>query len=103
METEMGPTSASPASDARGSLQRVLDAMSALGCSRAWARSAGRHVLVGLFGGEALARLTPMTAGVYGLAFRSADPSVRWAPMLLVDDLTEVVVHALVGVEALGI
>jgi hypothetical protein len=103
MEIEMGTTSASPASDARGSLPRVLDAISALGCSRAWARAAGRHILVGMFGDEAFARLTPMAAGAYGLAFRSAEPTTRWAPMLLVDDLAEVVLHALVGVDALAI
>lgn len=99
----MGLTSASPASDARRPLQRVLDAISALGCSSAWARSAGRHVLVGQAGGEALARLTPMPAGAYGLAFRSDDPSTPWAPMLLVDDLAAVVLHALVGIDAPGI
>lgn len=99
----MGLTTASPASDARRPLQRVLDAISALGCARAWARSGGRHVLVGLRGDEAFARLTPMAGGAYGLSFRSADPSTAWAPMLLVDDLAEVVLHALVGVDALRI
>ncbi len=102
MDTERGLTGASPASDARRPLQRVTDAISALGCSRAWARSSGRHVLVGI-DDEAFARLTPMPAGAYGLSFRSADPATPWDPMLLVDDLAEVVLHALVGVDALGI
>jgi hypothetical protein len=96
MDTERGTSDGS-------SLGRVRDAISALGCSRAWARSAGNHVHVGLEGDEAFARLTPLPAGAYGLAFRSPDPTERWAPMLLVDDLAEVVAHALVGADALAI
>jgi hypothetical protein len=103
MDTEMVPASAAPASEVRGSLQRVRDAISALGCSPAWARSGGRHVLVGLFDDEPFARVTPMPAGAYGLSFRSADAPSSWAPMLLVDDLSEVVNHALVGIDAPGI
>jgi hypothetical protein len=100
----MVPASAAPSSsEPRGSLQRVRDAIGSLGCAGAWAKSAGRHVLVGLFDDEPFARVTPMPAGAYGLSFRSADPAVSWAPMLLVDDLAEVVAHALVGADALAI
>ena|SRR5258708_5893565 len=104
MDTQTVPASAPPSSsEARGSVQRVRDAIQTLGCAGAWAKSAGRHVVVGLFEDEAFARLTPMPAGAYGLSFRSADPAASWAPMLLVDDLAEVVAHALVGADALGI
>jgi hypothetical protein len=104
METETVPASAAPSSsETRGSLQRVRDAIVALGCAGVRARGAGRHVLVGLDDDEPFARLTPMPAGAYGLAFRSPDPAASWAPMLLVDDLAEVIAHALVGADALGI
>jgi hypothetical protein len=107
METEtqtVAATSLPPAStEVRGSLQRVRAAISALRCPGAWARTAGRHVLVGLFDDEPFARLTPMPAGAFGLSFRSCDPAEGWAPMLLVDDLAEVVAHALVGADAIPI
>jgi hypothetical protein len=104
MATDSLPASSPPpATEARGSVQRVRNAIQSLGCPDAWARGAGRHVLLGLSDDEAFARLTPMPAGVYGLSFRSSDPAGSWAPMLLVDDLAEVVAHALVGADALGI
>ena len=101
MHTEMLGPGASPASDARAPLQRVRDAISALGCSRAWARGAGHHVLV-VLGDEAFARLTPLGGGAFGLAFRSRTLQ-SWEPMLLVDELCDVVEHALVAVDALRI
>jgi hypothetical protein len=104
METEIVPASAAPSSsEVRGSLQRVRDAITTLGCAGAWAKSAGRHVVVGLLDDEAFARVTPMPAGAYGLSFRNEGPDASWAPMLLVDDLAEVVAHALVGADVLGI
>ena len=104
MDTESVQASAPPSSsEARGSVQRVRSAIESLGCAGAWAKSAGRHVLVGLLDDEPFARLTPMPAGAYGLAFRSSDPPGSWEPMLLVDDLAQVVLHALVGADALGI
>ena len=104
MDSQTVPASAPPSSsETRGSLQRVRDTIQSLGCPRAWAKSAGRHVLVGISDDEAFARVTPMPAGAYGLSFRSPDPAASWAPMLLVDDLAEVVLHALVGAEAIGI
>jgi hypothetical protein len=110
MEADMlQPTMASPASPPRPLVDRVRDAIASLGCDRVWARGAGPHVLLGLRGDEAFARLTPLGGGQFGLAFRGDGvgspfhPStVRpWEPMLLVDALAEVVEHALVAVDAL--
>ncbi len=102
MDTENGPVSA-PSSEGRGSLQRVREKIKSMGSAGTWAKSHGRHVLVGRYDDEAFARLTPMPAGTYGLSFRSPDPAASWAPMLLVDDLAEVVAHALIGAEAVAI
>jgi hypothetical protein len=104
MDTEMVPASApASSSEARGSVQLVRDAIRSLGSPGTWAKSAGRHVLVGRFDDEAFARLTPLPAGVYGLSFRNTDATSRWDPMLLVDELSEVVAHALIGAEAVAI
>jgi hypothetical protein len=104
METEMVPASApASSSEGRGSVQQVRDAIRSLGSPGTWAKSAGRHVLVGRFDDEAFARLTPLPAGVYGLSFRSPQQGASWAPMLLVDELAEVVAHALIGAEAVAI
>ena len=69
-------------------LDRVRDVLDALDCDRVWARTSGPHVLIGLRGDEAFARLTP-------LAHNNA-----WEPLLLVDELEDVVEHALVAVDA---
>ena len=89
---------ASPASPPRPLVDRVRDAIASLGCDRVWARSAGPHVLLGLRGDDAFARLTPLGGGQFGLAFRG--PST-WEPLLLVDALADVVEHSLVAVDAL--
>jgi hypothetical protein len=106
--------SATSASDTRTLVERVRDAVASLGCDRVWARYVGPHVLLGLRGDDAFARVTPLGGGSYGLAFRSLDdgparaarplatrPPQRWEPMLLVDELADVVEHALVAVDAL--
>jgi hypothetical protein len=108
METQtLPPVGASASASQRPPLQRVRDAISALGCSRVWARGVGHHVLVGLPGDDPFARLTPLGGSAFGLAFRAvvADgaASHRWEPMFLVDELGELVEHALVAVDALGI
>src|SRR5579862_5232156 len=104
MDTEMVPASApASSSEARGSVQQVREAIRSLGSPGTWAKSAGRHVLVGRFDDEAFARLTPLPAGVYGLSFRGTEATSSWAPMLLVDELSEVVAHALIGAEAVAI
>jgi hypothetical protein len=86
-------------------LERVRDAIDALDCDRVWARSAGSHVLIGLRGHDAFARLTPLGGGAYGLAFRASEASTThtnaWEPLLLVDELVDVVEHALVAVDAI--
>jgi hypothetical protein len=98
---------ASASANQRPPLQRVRDAISALGCSRVWARGSGHHVLVGLLGDDAFARLTPLGSSAYGLAFRAVadeeSASPRWEPMFLVDELGELVEHALVAIDALVI
>jgi hypothetical protein len=90
--------SATNASD-RTLIDRLREALSAQGCSRVWTRGAGRHVLLGLPGEEAFARVTALGAGSYGLAFQGGIER-RWE-LLLVDDLRNVVEHALVGGSAL--
>ena len=56
-------------------------------------------------GGDAFARLTALGGASYGLAFRAARAKRRsrsagggtWDPVLLIDELIDVVEHALVG------
>jgi hypothetical protein len=64
-------------------------------------------VVVGLHGDDAFARLSPLGASAYGLAFRAPvderSGTPRWEPLFLVDELRELVEHALVAVDALGI
>jgi hypothetical protein len=99
----------SAASDTRTLVERVRDAVASLGSDRVWARYVGPHVLLGLRGDDAFARVTPLGGGSYGLAFRSVRDAVtgaavsapRWEPMFLVDELADVVEHALVAVDAL--
>ncbi len=96
-------------------IERVHDAIAQLapavaGGPDVWARGAGPHVLLGLLGDEAFARLTPLGGGLFGLAFRALDAAATptpgatgagaWEPLLLIDDLPSVVEHALVAVEA---
>ena len=72
-----------------------------------WARGAGPHVLLGIQGDEAFARLTPLGGGLFGLSFRSMDDAagqgLAWDPLLLIDELAAAVEHALVAVEAIVI
>ena len=96
-------------------VDRVRKAASALGCAGVWARVTGPYILLGLRGGDAFARLTALGGTSYGLAFRagfgidearaaaSKRPSggVTWDPVLLIDELVDVVEHALVGASAL--
>jgi hypothetical protein len=95
-------------------VDRIHDAIADLapavaGGPDVWARGAGPHVLLGIQGEEAFARLTPLGGGLFGLAFRSMDEGARasqgptWEPLLLIDGLAEVVEHALVAVEAIVI
>jgi hypothetical protein len=101
----------------RSLVERVRDAAAKLASSSIWARTSGRHVLLGLEHDEAFARLTPLGGAAYGLAFRTLAPdadesaleetpaalaSPRWEPVLLVDGLADVVEHALIAVDALA-
>lgn len=94
--------------DTRSFIERVRDYIDALGrpSMPVWVRASGPHVLLGLWQGDAFARLTPLGGGQYGLAFRAveAKPSHTnaWEPLLLVDELAQVVEHALVAVDALA-
>jgi hypothetical protein len=77
-----------------------------------WVRAAGRHIIVGRGDDEAFARITPLGEEAYGLAFRApasangasaeadATSPSRWAPLLLIDALADVVEHALIGESA---
>jgi len=85
---------------------RVRCALGLLHARHAWARAAGEHVLLGITGDEAFARITPVGppgASCYGLAFRASHgPRGAWEPMLLVDGLVDLVEHALVAEGALA-
>ena len=96
------PSSGHPAAD------RVRRIARQLGCPTVWVRGAGPHIVLGLPGENAFARLSPIGGSSYGLAFRSpvapdrrAATTPSWEPLLLVDELRTVVEHALVGVSAL--
>ena len=94
-------------------VERVRKVATALGCTGVWARATGPYILLGMRGGDAFARLTALGGASYGLAFRagfgiddagdSKRPSggATWDPVLLIDDLVDVVEHALVGASAL--
>ncbi len=95
-------------------IERVRKVATALGCAGVWARATGPYILLGLRGGDAFARLTALGGASYGLAFRAgvgtADDApeggrkftgTTWDPVLLIDELVDVVEHALVGVRAL--
>jgi hypothetical protein len=96
---------------------RVRDRIATLGCERVWACSAGSHILLGMPGESAVARISPLGGGSFGLAFSvlpSAPPAGKgsesgmrdggetaFEPILLVDTLSDVVEHALVAMNAL--
>jgi hypothetical protein len=93
-------------------VDRIHDAIADLapavaGGPDVWARGAGPHVLLGIQGEEAFARLTPLGGGLFGLSFRAMDegagPASAWDPLLLIDELAAAVEHALVAVEAIVI
>ena len=84
------------------------------GCAGVWARATGPYILLGMRGGDAFARLTALGGASYGLAFRAgiggggvetgSGPragGATWDPVLLIDELVDVVEHALVGAAAL--
>lgn len=87
--------------------QRVADVIASHACDRVWARASGPHVLLGLQGGDAFARVTPLGGASFGLAFRALEAQSThtnaWEPLFLVDALAAVVEHALVGVDAIAI
>ena len=99
----------SPGLDSRPLVERVRERITRLGCGceKIWARGAGSHVLVGLRGEDAYARVSPIRGSLYGLAFRNesgpanGNASERWEGLLLIDTLADVVEHALVAVDAL--
>jgi hypothetical protein len=115
----------SPAPEPSAIVERVRKVASALGCAGVWARATGPYILLGLRGGDAFARLTALGGASYGLAFRAglgredaeadggdgvapvdATSAARrgagkWDPVLLIDELVDVVEHALVGASAL--
>jgi hypothetical protein len=100
-------SNASPAAEAHITVDRVRMVVSSLGCTNVWARGSGPYVLLGMRGGDAFARLTALGGGSYSLAFRAAPEAgrslapPRWEAVLLVDELADVVEHALVGENAL--
>jgi hypothetical protein len=102
----MQVSNASPASEPFQVIERVREVATTLGCAGLWARATGPYILLGMRGGDAFARLTALGGASYGLAFRAPAEAQRrapaaWDPVLLIDELTDVVEHALVGVSAL--
>jgi hypothetical protein len=100
------PSNASSASESHVVLERVRKVANALGCNGIWARVTGPYILLGERGGDAFARLTALGGTSYGLAFRAVPESTKraaatWDPVLLIDELTDVIEHALVGASAL--
>lgn len=89
----------------RSLVDRVRDRAAALGCHGVWAQASGPHVLLGRNDSEAFARVTPIGPGAFGLAFRNVEADAAEAPswdaVLLIDALSDVVEHALVGEGAL--
>ncbi len=107
-----------PPATPSATVERVRKVASALGCTAVWARVTGPYILLGLRGGDAFARLTALGGTSYGLAFRAGSHTGgghaaardgfkngggTWDPVLLIDELVDVVEHALVGVSALPI
>jgi hypothetical protein len=86
-------------------VERVGKVAGALGCAGVWARATGPYLLLGLRGGDAFARLVALGGASYGLAFRAAASDRRaqpaaWEPVLLIDELTAAIEHALIGIGA---
>jgi hypothetical protein len=115
MEANMlGATESAPSSGTTSLplADRVRDALTELAgrgaeVAEVWARNSGPHVLLGLGEQEAFARLTPLGGNLFGLAFRApgarANHNNAWEPLLLVDELVDVVEHAVVAIEAIPI
>jgi hypothetical protein len=91
-------------------VERVRKVATALGAAGVWARATGPYILLGMRGGDAFARLTALGGTSYGLAFRAGigeagggrrAGGATWDPVLLIDELVDVVEHALVGAAAL--
>src|SRR5579863_1516521 len=97
LEAELGRSAKSPVIG-RTLLDRVEDTLGSLGAPHVWVRGAGRHVLMGLAGQAAFARITALGSGSYGLSFEGGMDG-RWE-LLLIDDLRSVLGHALVGGDA---
>ena len=108
----MSPVLSALPKEQKSMVERTRDIALGLGCTSVWVRSAGSHVILGMGEDEAFARLTPLGRRSVGLAFRGCDREAsapdesphdesQWDPMLLVDDLTDVVEHALVAEGAL--
>jgi hypothetical protein len=104
----------SPAAESFAVVERVRRVAGALGCAGVWARATGPYILLGLRGGDAFARLTALGGTSYGLAFRADSVTgatdetgerrtggPTWEPVLLIDELGDVVEHALVGARAI--
>jgi len=101
-----------PIANGRPFSDRVRSVAGDLGCTILWARPNGPHLLLGLGGDQPFARVTPLGGNAFGLSFRTpevapegtpddAAAAPKWQPMLLVDDLANVVEHALVAERAL--
>jgi hypothetical protein len=93
-------------SESRPLVERVRERIAHLTCQCVWARGAGSHVLLGLRGEDAYARVSPIRGTLYGLAFRAVTSRGhghdRWDGLLLIDTLADVVEHALIAVDALS-
>jgi hypothetical protein len=94
-----------PSAMPRAIVENVAKIAGALGCAGVWARTTGPYILLGLRGGDAFARLTALGGASYGLAFRAAPDDKRaqpaaWEPVLLIDELTAAIEHALIGIGA---
>jgi hypothetical protein len=100
-----GRLSSLPSSEYAAIVQRVSNIATSLGCEGVWARPTGPYILLGLRNGDAFARLTALGGASYGLAFRAENTGKRsapatWEPVLLVDELSEAIEHALIGIGA---
>jgi hypothetical protein len=96
---------AMPSAMSHAIVECVNKVSGALGCAGVWARTTGPYILLGLRGGDAFARLTALGGSSYTLAFRAASPEkpvlpAPWEPVLLVDELTAAIEHALIGIGA---
>jgi hypothetical protein len=96
-------------------VERVRQRIAHFGSKQVWARCAGQHVLIGLDGQDAYARISPVRGAFHGLAFRSesvgdgeegharGETETKWDGLLLIDTLGDVVEHALVAADALPV